>query len=276
MSNDTAVSDHYRHGNLLEAIEAGLAKLGKTTDSVTIEDLAPVDEFHIGGRLATEHMLHRLDFSERDHVLDVGCGLGGVSRYVASTYDCSVSGIDLTQEYIDTGRELCRWVGLDSQVTLHQGSALAMTFANQTFDGGYMMHVGMNIADKAGLFAEIFRVLRPGAAFCVYDVMRNEECNLTYPVPWATEPSTSALATPDHYKQALKGTGFDISHETNRRDFALDFFRQLRAKTKAAGGPPPLGLHTLMPESTPAKFKNMIDGIAADYVAPVEIIVRKR
>lgn len=276
MLNDKAVSDHYVHGSLLDAIQAAIAKMGKTIESVTIEDLAPVDEFHIGGRVATGNFLGQLSFSDQSHVLDVGCGLGGASRFVANNYGSRVTGIDLTEEYIETGKTLCAWVKLDTHITLHQGSALSMPFPDETFDGGYMMHVGMNIEDKSRLFAEVHRVLRPGATFGVYDVMRLEDGELAYPVPWATEKATSKLATPDEYKQALSDAGFEVSMVNNRRDFAIEFFKQLRAKTLARGGPPPLGLHTLMQESTATKIRNMIDNIASGYIAPVEIIARKR
>jgi ubiquinone/menaquinone biosynthesis C-methylase UbiE len=275
MSNETAVSEHYLHGDLLKTIQDSITKLGKTVDSVTIEDLAPVDEFHIGGRQATEHFLGQLNFSEQDHIIDVGCGLGGASRYVANKYNNHVTGIDLTQEYIDTGRALCAWVGMDKNITLQQGSALSMPFQDETFDGGYMMHVGMNIEDKAQLFAEVYRVLRPGSSFGVYDVMRTKEGELTYPVPWATEKNTSSLATPAHYKQALIDAGFSVSKENNRRDFSLNFFKELRKKTEAISGPPPLGLHVLMKETTAIKIKNMIGNIVADYIAPVEIVAQK-
>jgi SAM-dependent methyltransferase len=275
MSTEKAVSDNYLHGDLLKAIQTAITKLGKTVDSVTIEDLAPVDEFHIGGRLATEEFLDQLELSEEDHILDVGCGLGGASRFVANKYKNQITGIDLTQEYIETGKVLCSWVRLDKHITLQQGSALSMPFRDETFDGGYMMHVGMNIEDKAQLFSEIYRVLRPGSYFGVYDVMRQNDGELAYPVPWATDSSTSSLATPDQYRQALAGAGFEVAREKNRRDFALDFFEQLRAKTEAAGGPPPLGLHTLMQESTAEKIRNMIDNITKKYVAPVEIVAIK-
>ncbi len=278
MSDNKQISDHYLHGNLLGAIEAALAELGKTPDSVTIEDLGPVDEFHIGGRQATERFLRQLDFPEDGHILDVGCGLGGAARFVASTFGNRVSGIDLTKEYIDTGNALCTWVGLDGQITLYEGSALAMPFEDDTFDGAYMMHVGMNIEDKDGLFKEIYRVLLPGAVFGVYDVMRsedNENGELAYPVPWATKSSTSHLSTPNQYARALIDSGFEVLGVNNRRDFAVEFFRQLRAKTEAAGGPPPLGLHTLMQETTAEKVKNMIDNISNGFVAPVEIIAKK-
>ena len=162
MSYDKSVSDHYLHGDLLKAIEAALPNLGKTLDTVTIVDLAPVDEFHIGGRQATDNLIDQLNFSEQHHVLDVGCGLGGAARYVANKYNNRVTGIDLTPEYIETGRALCNWVELDKYITLEQGSALSMPFQDNMFDGGYMLHVGMNVDDKELLFSETYRVLRPG------------------------------------------------------------------------------------------------------------------
>ncbi len=106
MSYDKTVSDDYLHGDLINAIEAALPALGKTTENVTIEDLAPVDEFHIGGRVATDNLIDQLNFSEKNHVLDVGCGLGGASRYVATKFKSRVTGIDLTPEYIETGKVL--------------------------------------------------------------------------------------------------------------------------------------------------------------------------
>lgn len=150
-----------------------------------------------------------------------------------------------------------------------------MPLENETFDGALMLHVGMNIDDKAKLFTEVYRWLRPGAFFAVYDVMRINDGELNNPVPWATENSTCRLATPDQYKQALNHAGFKVSTENNHRDFALNLFKQMRVKNEANGGPPPLGLHTLMQESTAVKVKNMIDSITVDLIAPVEIITQK-
>ncbi len=274
MSNDKAVSEHYTHGDLLNSIQAALAKLGKTVDSVTIEDLAPVDEFHIGGRQATEHFLSQLNFSEQDHILDVGCGLGGASRFVANKYNTHVSGIDLTKEYIDTGNALCTWVGLDKQVTLYHGSALAMPFQDEMFDGGFIIHTGMNIENKTQLFTDVYRVLRLGTSFGVYDIMRIGNGELTYPLPWATVPSLSNLATLDQYKQALSDAGFAVSRENNRREFALGVYKQY-AQTTANGGLLLLGTHILMGENSAVKSKNLLENITAGHIAPVELIAHK-
>ena len=126
MPNQRDVSKHYTHGNLVATIRSGLGSLGKTVNSVTVDDLAPVDEFHIGGRQASEDFLSQLNLAPENHVLDVGCGLGGAAGFVASRYGCQVTGIDLTPEYVETAKVVCGWVGLDSRISLHQGSALAM------------------------------------------------------------------------------------------------------------------------------------------------------
>jgi ubiquinone/menaquinone biosynthesis C-methylase UbiE len=269
------ISTHYTHGDLVAAIRDGIEKLGKTIDNVTVDDLAPVDEFHVGGRQASEHFLDQLDLTPEKHSLDVGCGLGGPARFAASRYRCRVDGIDLTPEYVETGQIICKWVELADRISLHQGSALSMPFADGAFDGAYMLHVGMNIEDKAKLCAEVGRVLRPGALFGIYDIMKTGDGELTFPVPWATTAASSAVAEPGQYRDALQAAGFTVTAELNRRDFAVAFFDQLRARTMAAGGPPPLGLHVLMGRNAPDKIQNMIRNIANGRIAPVELIARK-
>jgi cyclopropane fatty-acyl-phospholipid synthase-like methyltransferase len=108
MPNQGDVSKHYTHGGLVEAIRVGIASLGKTAETVTVDDLAPVDEFHIGGRRASEEFLAQLGLSAQMHVLDVGCGLGGAARFVASRCGSRITGIDLTSEYVETGIALSK------------------------------------------------------------------------------------------------------------------------------------------------------------------------
>lgn len=276
MSGEKAVADHYTHGALLAAIRSGVEALGKTPETVSVDDLGPIDEFHIGGRTASEHFLGQLPLDADAHALDVGCGLGGGARFAASRFGCRVTGIDLTTEFVETGQALCAWVGLEDRVSLQQGSALDLPFEPGGFDAAYMMHVGMNIADKMRLFAEVARVLKPGGSFGVYDVMRAGGGDLTFPVPWAEAAETSAVDAPETYKEALEAAGLSVVAEQDRRDFALDFFAELAAKTAAAGGPPPLGLHVLMGETRAQKIKNMVENIAAGRIAPVELIATKQ
>ena len=274
MTKEARVEAHYTHGGLLDAIRKGVEELGKTPNAVSVKDLAPVDEFHIGGRQASEDFLGQLALGAESEVLDVGCGLGGASRFTASRYGSRVSGIDLTTEYVEAGNALCAWVGLGDRIELRQGSALDLPYGADRFDAAYMMHVGMNIPDKARLCAEVARVLKPGGTFGIYDIMKVGEGELAFPVPWAATEETSALAAPADYRAALEAAGFTVAAERNRRDFAIEFFAALRARTAAAGGPPPLGLHILMGESAPQKIANMVENVGAGVIAPVELIAR--
>jgi ubiquinone/menaquinone biosynthesis C-methylase UbiE len=269
------VANHYTRGDLLSAIRAGVEKLGKTPETVTIEDLAPVDEFHIGGRMATRSFLDQIGIRPEDHVLDVGCGIGGASRFAARTYGCQVTGMDLTEEYVETGNTLCSWLGLENRVKLSQGNALAMNLPDATVDKAFMLHVGMNIPDKASLAMEVWRVLRPGGVFGIYDIMEVGGDQLKYPVPWATVAKASSLASPANYKHSLMAAGFQIVSERDRREFALDFFERLKANSAVADGPPPLGLHILMGKEAPTKVQNMIENVSRNRVAPIELIARK-
>jgi SAM-dependent methyltransferase len=275
MNELEAIESHYARGDLLQAISTGIERLGRTPETVSIEDLAPVDEFHIGGSLATRSFLDQVSITPGDHVLDIGCGLGGSSRFAARAYGCRVTGVDLTDAYVEAGRVLSSWVGLKDRVSLVQGNALAMDFSANTFDKAFMLHVGMNIPDKLLLAEEAWRVLKPGGVFGIYDVMRVGSEDLLFPVPWATVPETSSVAAPGDYKSALVSAGFELVNERNRRDFALGFFERLRADAAADEGPPPLGLHLLMGKNASTKVQNMIENISQGRVAPVELIAAK-
>lgn len=275
VANHSSVSDHYRNSGLLAAIRNGIAAMGKTTSTITIDDLAPVDEFHIGGRDATEELFRQLEPAADDHLLDIGCGLGGAARFAVDRYQCRVSGIDLTRDYVQTGNTLCQWLGLNDCVVLYHANALSMPFADRTFSGAYMLHAGMNIEDKVRLFSEVARVLQPHTRFAIYDVMRTGEGELRYPLPWATTPDLNAVATPEHYKDALLSAGFKLQSERNRKDFALAYFEVQKSKMMAADGPGPLGLHTLMGERRQRQVPNMIANISNGLIAPFEMIAQK-
>jgi len=267
------VADHYARGDLVTAIRDGLARLGKSESTVTAEDLAPVDEFHIGGRAATEELVRQLALTASDRVLDIGCGLGGPARQIAAHYGCHVSGIDLTRDYVEAGNVLSGWLRLDGRVSLQHGDALALPFADGSFTAAYMLHVGMNIADKGALFAGAARVLRAGARFAIFDVMRTGDGALSYPLPWASTAETNAIVSPRHYRDALAAAGFEIVSERERRDVALAYFARQRAQVAAA--PAALGVHTLMGARRPEMVRNMSESIAAGRIAPVEMIARK-
>jgi ubiquinone/menaquinone biosynthesis C-methylase UbiE len=240
---------------------------------LTLKDLAPVDEFHVGGRQATSAFAQQFEPRRGMRLLDVGCGLGGAARYFAHEHGCQVSGIDLSGEYVAVANALAARVGLGGSVACEQGSALALPFAPGSFDGAYMFHVGMNIENKAKLFAEVRRVLAPSGRFGIYDVMRLAAGELSYPVPWASGPEASFVADAASYRRLLVAAGFEVLQERDRRDFALEVFAQMRARG-AGAGPAPLGLHIVMGANAAQKVANMTGDISSGLIAPIEMICR--
>jgi ubiquinone/menaquinone biosynthesis C-methylase UbiE len=270
------VAQHYARSDLEQAILDALVASGKDPDTLVPGDLAPVDEFHTGGRQATIDFAAQIDFTPGMHLLDVGCGIGGASRFFAAERGCRVTGIDLTQDYVDTADAFARRVGLADRVSYRQASALALPFEREIFDGAYMMHVGMNIEDKAALFSEVRRVLKVGSLFAIFDVMRTSDGALSFPMHWAASSETSFVVSPADYRGALQAAGLTTVKERNRADFARAFFREVAERTAKAGGPPPLGIHILMKTDVPQKLTNVVSALEAGVIAPVEMICRAR
>jgi ubiquinone/menaquinone biosynthesis C-methylase UbiE len=272
MNVERNVEQHYTQGALLDTILDALRRMGKDSERLTAADLAPVDEFHIGGRRATVDFAEEMGIRPGMRLLDIGSGLGGAARYFAGERGCIVAGIDLTEEYVRVANDLARRTGLHASVSCRQGSALDLPFEASTFDGAYMLHVGMNIEDKARAFAEVRRALKPSGVFGIYDVMRTGEGELAFPLPWATTSATSFLRSPADYRHLLEAAGFTVLKERGLREFAIEFFQQMRARIREAGGPPPLGLHILMGASSAEKIANIVDSLERGLIAPTEIV----
>jgi len=275
MTVERTVAQHYTHGSLEAALLDGLKKSGKNADRIDPDDLAPADEFHIGGRQATAEFADQLGLRPGMELLDIGSGIGGPARYFAHHRRCRVTGIDLTDEYVRVAGALSGRAGLAASLKFVQGSALALPFPPASFDGAYMLHVGMNIGDKATLFAQAKRALKPGGFFAVYDVMRVGPGDLAFPVPWARTAESSFVAATDDYRRLLREAGFAVEKERERCAFAIEFFKKMQARV-AESGLPPLGLNIVMGADFRDKIRNLVANLENGLVAPTEMIARAR
>jgi MPBQ/MSBQ methyltransferase len=252
-----AVADHYRRRALGDAILSALKAAGKDLDHLSPDDLAPIDEFHSGQRNATVRLARLAGVSGSEKVLDVGCGIGGPARYLASAFGCEVIGLDLTPEFIELARMLTQRTGLASKVSFRQGDALDLPFEDGGFDLVWSQNAAMNIADRARLYGEMRRVLKVGGRVAIQDVAAGPGGEPFYPMPWASDRSTSFLFTPEETRATMERIGLRVLtwHEATQ-----EAVEQAVSRTQAldSGSLPPLGPHILMGAQFPVISRNML------------------
>lgn len=272
-NSEQAVETHYRTvTNLGDTILAVLQRMGKDIEALTPADLAPIDEFHLRGWEATQELASYTGVRSDWDVLDVGSGLGGSARYLAVKYGCSVTGIDLTQAYCDVATMLSQRLDLSSRTVFHQGSALAMPFADATFDLVWTEHAQMNIADKKGLYAEIARVLKPGGRLAFHDIFQGPGGEVYFPAPWAGEPSISHLITSGALGMLLESIGFRVLHWHDVSQEALAWFRQ-RVERVKVHGPPPLSTHLLTGADARIKQENQVRNLEESRIILIRAVL---
>ena len=251
------VAQHYGKGGLLDRILGALTQVGKDIDHLSIDDLAPVDEFHSRRRAATAELAAMLAPSAADPVIDIGSGLGGPSRFLAKTYGCRVSGVDLTPEFVETANALTARTGLSGQVDFRVGSALDLPFPDAVFACAWSQNVAMNIADRPRYYAEMHRVLRPNGRLAIQDVAMGNGIALDFPVMWAETPEISFLRTPEDTRTMLEAAGFRVLQWIDNTDTSLAEAAAERSRTAGTqSGPPILGIHLVSGPGFAQKMRN--------------------
>ncbi len=273
-SPTTSIADHWADRDVYGLIVSALEQASKPLDSLTVEDLAPVDHFHARGFPATVDLADRLPVKAGDHLLDIGCGVGGPARYFAKRFGCKVSGIDVTGPFVEAATKLTSLLGMDDRVFIEQGDGERLPFDDSSFDGAYAQHVTMNVADRPRFFGEAWRVLKPGGFFALTEHGLGPTGNPHHPLPWSEDGTGEFLVTPQETRELLVAAGFvDIESE----DTGPKYLAAYRAALERAdrGEVPALGLHVLIGPTAPEKMRNSARNIEEGRTHPVQAVCRK-
>jgi SAM-dependent methyltransferase len=263
-------------------VDAAMTRAGLGEGPIEWSALAPIDEFHTGGLAATREVVAALDPAAGDRVLDVGSGLGGPARLIAAQRGCDVTGIDLTPEFVEVSKQLTRRTGLSKHVRFVCGDAVDLPFDDAAFDAAITLHVAMNIADRAQLYASIRRVLVPGGRFALFDVVAGDGEPLSYPVPWARDPKTSFLLTADETRAAVVAAGFAETSFSDRTDTVVQgarfWARNVDRPGVALGAPPQppprFDLRDVMGDDFPQLAANLRENLVQGRARVVQLVAR--
>ncbi len=215
-SRTDAVLEFYRtHPISKEQILGKLAAGGFVSDQLNEDVLQEHDQDHFGGVAANDVLARRAGIATDTHVLDICCGLGGPSRYLAHNIGCRVTGIDLTQSRVDGAVELTRMARLDHLTDFRCGNALEMPFDDDGFDVAISQEAFCHVPDKARLITECARVLKPGGRLCFTDILVTDRTSADTPARLEREMTFRELATRDEYLHMLDNAGFTVSVPEN-------------------------------------------------------------
>ena len=274
MSDAQSISDHWGTGDVFARIMEAMQAAGINPDTVTIEQLAPVDHFHARGFPATVDLADALPIRAGDRLVDIGCGLGGPARYLAKRFQCRVDGIDITAPFVEAANKLSALVGMDDVVVCRHGYGQKLPYGDQEFDGGYTQHVTMNVPDRDVFFGEAYRVLRPGAVFALTEHGLGEVGDPHHPVPWSEDGSGAYLMRPADTVAALKKAGFTNIEVTDTGEKYLQGYQAVIERAEK-GDTPVFGTHILLGKLAPQIVRNAARNIEERRTHPVQILCYK-
>ena len=263
------VREHYSAFGFTGRIKAALTTIAPEGQQLTVAQLAPLDQFHTRGILATAELAAAAGLDASTCVLDLGCGIGGPARYLASTYGCKVTGVDLSPGFIDAATYLTARCGLSDRVTFQVGDALHVPFDDASFDAVFLQHVAMNIADRAALYTEMRRILAPGGRLATYDLVLRDG-DVVYPAPWARDASSSFLLTEGETRTALEEAGYQAVLWRDDTEVAVDWFQTVMAAQGQSG----LNLGLVMGPDFPAMTGNLARNLRENRLGVLSAVAR--
>jgi len=259
----------YATGLSKHRIEEALVAAGLDLNELQRGDLAPLEDFHTMGRIATSKLTELAEIERSDEVLDAGSGVGGTARYLADQFGCRVTTVDLTEEYCDTSRWLNQLVRLDG-ISVHHGDVTDLPFPSASFTVVMSQHVQMNVADKTRLYDEARRVLRPRGRLAIWDIIAGAPGELDFPLPWADQPALSHLDSADQLRATIESGGLAVTHWNDMTEESVTIMEVF------LGAPPgPLGLHVFV-DNFVEKANNLVRGLSNGRLRAMQAIAEAR
>ncbi|CAD6639723.1 HN1_G0018220.mRNA.1.CDS.1 [Saccharomyces cerevisiae] len=164
-----------------------------------------------------EHYLaYKAGIQRGDLVLDVGCGVGGPAREIARFTGCNVIGLNNNDYQIAKAKYYAKKYNLSDQMDFVKGDFMKMDFEENTFDKVYAIEATCHAPKLEGVYSEIYKVLKPGGTFAVYEWVMTDKYDENNPehrkIAYEIElgDGIPKMFHVDVARKALKNCGFEV------------------------------------------------------------------
>jgi len=268
LNYEEAINAQYGQSDLDKKILAIFEGEGLDTARLAQDVLAPIEELHLRGRSATMELAKEVGLNESMRVLDIGCGIGGPARTLASEFECHVIGLELCEEYCHATEIINDRVGLSNKIEIRQGNALNMPFDNAIFDIVFMQHVLMNIENKERLLSQTKRVLRPKGRLALNTICTGSITPIHFPVIWANNPDISFLLTASELRQLISNSGFKELSWKDETEKTLEEIQRARSKPRSKN-PQPISLSLIVSDPS-TKWRNIVSNLKEGRIVVIQ------
>ncbi len=274
-AGEQAIDRHYGSADISARILAALAAAGKDPAQLARSDLAAIDEFHGGGIASTRELARYAGLTAGMAVLDIGCGIGGPARTLAAEFGCRVSGIDLTREFVRAAEMLTERIGMSAQCDFRHGDGASLPWPDASFDAVWSQNMLMNVPDKAALFVEVARVLKPGGRFAFESVVAGSGEAIHLPCFWASRAELSHLVTREALEKLLEQAGLDIAALDDTTASVIAQGHKRKAAVDRADAAT-LSIAVIVPEDVTTKMDNALRNNEEGRTRTVKGVCRRR
>jgi SAM-dependent methyltransferase len=271
MASDAALT-YYDGPDLVPTVLEALRAAGRSVDRLDPDDLAALDEFHALGRPATLALADLASVQPGERVLDVGAGIGGPSRVLARHYGAEVVALDPTARFCRLNEVICERSSLAERVTVTEGDARDLPFADASFDVVWTQAVLQSVADKARVAHEIRRVLKPGGRLALFEIVAGPGGELHFPVPWADGPEQSFIVSEPQLRGVLADAGFTDSVWNRRPEIQASIQQAVAENDAMASGHADVTLALVMPDFA-ARMAGLARNVQEDRIDMVQAVM---
>lgn len=172
-----------------------------------------------------EHYLaHKMGLNDNMRVLDVGCGVGGPAREIVKFANVNVVGLNNNDYQIERATRYAEKEGLSHKLKFTKGDFMQMSFPDNSFDAVYAIEATVHAPSLEGIYSEIFRVLKPGGVFGVYEWLMTDKYDNDNPehreIRLGIEigDGISNMEKVEVALKAMKAAGFEMEHHEDLAD----------------------------------------------------------